>query len=144
MSAIRRAITDGSRGSSSGNFSRITCFSLTSNLLYTHSSSAQPATTRASSAWRLVLARIHRVSQTVPDERETEHRQGDSQRREESEVPVNADVLRAVGDHFTQTWGRLVDADAEKAQSRLGEDRGRYGQGNGDDKRRHRIRQHVA
>src|SRR5215211_1617347 len=90
-------------------------------------SSASPAPLRAYASWRLILTRIHRVSQTVPDEGETEHRQGDGQRRKESEIPVDADVLRAVGDHFTKTRRRLVDTDAEEAQAGLGKDRGRDG-----------------
>src|SRR5215204_5188928 len=141
---MRRAMTDGSLGSSSGNRGRVTCFSLTYDLPSTDTSSAPPAPSRAYSAWRLVLTRVHRVPQTVPDEGEAEHRQGDSQRREEPEIPVDANVLRAVGDHFTQTRRRLVDADAEEAQAGLGEDRGRDGQGDGDNQRRQRIGQQVA
>src|SRR5687767_6455271 len=100
---MRRAMTDGSLGSSSGNSGRVAFFSLTCNLPHADTSSAPPTPSRASTAWPLVLARIHRVPQTIPDEGETEHRQGDGQRREESEIPVDADVLRAVGHHFTQT-----------------------------------------
>src|SRR5215207_791808 len=107
-------------------------------------SSASPAPSRASSAWRLILARIHRVPETIPDESETQHRQGDGKRRKESEIPVDADVLRAVGNHFTQTWRRLVDADTEEAQAGFGEDRGWDGESDGDDQRRQRIGQHVA
>src|SRR5215204_5951740 len=141
---MRRAMTDGSLGSSSGNRGRVTCFSLTYDLPSTDTSSAPPAPSRAYSAWRLVLTRVHRVPQTVTDERETEHRQGDSQRRKEPEIPVDANVLRAVGDHFTQTRRRLVDADAEEAQAGLGEDRGGDSQGDGDDGRRDGVRQEVA
>src|SRR5687768_17864960 len=100
---MRRAMADGSLGSSSGNSGRVAFFLLTCNLPHTDTSSAPPAPSRAYSAWRLVLARIHRVPQTVTDKRETQHRQSDGQCREESEIPVDANVLRAVGDHFTQT-----------------------------------------
>src|SRR5215213_3037973 len=144
MSAIRLAMTDGSRGSSSGNCGRVICFSLTYNLPNSDTSSAPPAPWRASSAWRLVLARIHRVPQSIPDKGKTKHRQGDGQCREESQIPVDADVLRAVGDHFTETRRRLVDADAEETQPRFGKYRGWDGQGDGDDQGRQRIRQHVA
>src|SRR5688572_1479155 len=102
---MRRAIADGSRGSSPRTCScgLVLSFRLTSILLCADSSWAQPAPSRAYSAWRLILTRVHGVPQTVPDESETEHRQGDGQRWEEPEIPVDANVLRAVRDHFTQT-----------------------------------------
>src|SRR3954447_14615536 len=114
-SAIRCAIDDESSGRS------IVCMSLRSifplTLLLPITSPVSPATSRACTVWRLVLPWVHRVPQAIANEAETEHRQGDRQGRKEPEIPINAHVLRTVGDHFTQTRGWLVDADAEKAQT---------------------------
>src|SRR5262245_5311637 len=58
------------------------------------------AASRTYTAWRLVMAWVHRITQTVADEAETEHRQGDGQRWEEPEIPIHAHVLRTIGHHF--------------------------------------------
>src|SRR5579859_4526263 len=63
---------------------------------------------------------IQRIAQTIPHEVEAEHGQRDHQCREKAHVPVHADVAHAVPDHFAPAGYRVVDAEAQEAQARLG------------------------
>src|SRR5687768_3965192 len=71
--------------------------------------------------------RIERIAQSITEERESEHRQTDSQDGEHEHVGIRRDVSRlaSISNHLPPACLGRTDANADKTQSCLCENRGR-------------------
>src|SRR5688500_14345902 len=79
-------------------------FTVTSSLV-----AVSPAASRDIGSCSLILTRIEGIAQPIADKCESEHRQSDRQGGEEPQVPVDANVLCAIGHHLAQARRWLVD-----------------------------------
>src|ERR671916_1078499 len=70
--------------------------------------------------------RVERVSQAVAEHVKGEHEQAEDERRVEQQVRVEAHLPRAVADKGPERSVGHLDAEANKAQDRLVEDRARH------------------
>src|SRR5713226_1823356 len=96
------------------------------------------ATALSSHSW------VDRVPQSIADEAERQHGDGQRQRRHQHLVWVGEDRLVAVLDHDAPAWRRWRDADPQVAEGCLEEDGSRDPEGQADDDRAERVRQEVS
>ncbi len=92
----------------------------------------------------LVEVGIEGVAQAIADERKGQHRDGDHQGWEQPQMPVDPNIGVGFRDHLPPAWQRIVDTQAQEAQTGLGEDRAWHTQRHRDDQRRERIGQQMA
>ena len=93
----------------------------------------------------LAPLRIERVTETIAEEGEAQHRQTDGQYGEEKHVRIGLDIPRIApfGDHLAPTRLRRSDANTDVTQRRFDEDRGRNAKRQCHDDRREAVREHV-
>src|ERR1700682_877206 len=87
---------------------------------------------------------IDRVSQSISDETEGQHGDGQRQRRDQHFVRVGEDCLVAIRDHDAPARGRGRDADPEVAEGGFEKDRPGDAEGKADDDRTKGVRQQGA